>query len=255
MSDRRILSYHDVVLRHGDVELLRGPLWLNDQIIAFFFEYLTHELHPSLSSKVALMPGATTFLLLNSDLAESAMIFEALQLHEKELVLFAVNDNPDVEWAAGGVHWSCLAYHRASNSFHHYDSSAPHNRKVARSLAGAATPLVRSRSGSSGSNDALFPSFVEVAAMPQQQNSNDCGMYVLAVARALCDSLANAQQQQQQQQDESASAQPCCWQLSKEQEAALLHGITPAGVAEMRDELLAAISSLVKRAAAAADLN
>ncbi|WIA38264.1 hypothetical protein OEZ86_001604 [Tetradesmus obliquus] len=141
MSDRRILSYHDVVLRHGDVELLRGPLWLNDQIIAFFFEYLTHELHPSLSSKVALMPGATTFLLLNSDPAESAMIFEALQLHEKELVLFAVNDNPDVEWAAGGAHWSCLAYHRASNSFHHYDSSAPHNRKVARSLAGAAMPL------------------------------------------------------------------------------------------------------------------
>jgi hypothetical protein len=33
-----------------------------------------------------------------------------LQLHEKELVLFAVNDNPDVEWAAGGAHWwgTCL---------------------------------------------------------------------------------------------------------------------------------------------------
>jgi hypothetical protein len=39
------------------------------QIIAFFFEYLTHEVHPSLSSKVALMPGATTFLLLNSGMS------------------------------------------------------------------------------------------------------------------------------------------------------------------------------------------
>jgi len=28
-----------------------------------------------------------------------------LQLHEKELVIFAVNDNPDVEYAAGGSHW------------------------------------------------------------------------------------------------------------------------------------------------------
>jgi hypothetical protein len=36
------------------------------QIIAFYFEYLTHDVHPSLSSKMALMPGATTFLLLNS---------------------------------------------------------------------------------------------------------------------------------------------------------------------------------------------
>ena len=28
-----------------------------------------------------------------------------VQLHEKELVVFAVNDNPDVEHAAGGSHW------------------------------------------------------------------------------------------------------------------------------------------------------
>jgi hypothetical protein len=32
MSDARALSYHDVVLRHADVDLLRGPDWLNDQV-------------------------------------------------------------------------------------------------------------------------------------------------------------------------------------------------------------------------------
>jgi hypothetical protein len=32
MSHERALSYHDVVLRHGDVDLLRGPHWLNDQV-------------------------------------------------------------------------------------------------------------------------------------------------------------------------------------------------------------------------------
>jgi hypothetical protein len=30
MSDARALSYHDVVLRHMDVDLPRGPQWLND---------------------------------------------------------------------------------------------------------------------------------------------------------------------------------------------------------------------------------
>jgi hypothetical protein len=34
MSDARALSYHDVVLRHADIELLRGPHWLNDQVRA-----------------------------------------------------------------------------------------------------------------------------------------------------------------------------------------------------------------------------
>lgn len=28
-----------------------------------------------------------------------------LQLHKKELVVFAVNDNPEVHVAAGGAHW------------------------------------------------------------------------------------------------------------------------------------------------------
>jgi hypothetical protein len=94
---------------------------------------------------------------------------------------------------------------------------------------------------------------VEVAATPQQQNSNDCGVYVLAVARELCSSLAAAQQQQQQQQDEGggAAAEPCCWQLSDQQEAEMLQGITPLGVAHMRDELLAVITALADAAAAA----
>jgi hypothetical protein len=99
----------------------------------------------------------------------------------------------------------------------------------------------------------MFPSFVEVAAMPQQQNNNDCGLYVLAVARALCDSLAQAQQQQQQQ--DGAADVAGCWQLSEEQEAELLQGITPAGVSKLRDELLDVISTLAGSAAAGTDLN
>jgi hypothetical protein len=77
-------------------------------------------------------------------------------------------------------------------------------------------------------------------------------MYVLAVARALCNSLAQAQQQQRH---DGVAGAPCCWQLSEEQEAELLQGITPASVAAMRDELLAVIDTLAGRAAANADLN
>jgi hypothetical protein len=96
----------------------------------------------------------------------------------------------------------------------------------------------------------MFPAFVEVAATPQQQNSNDCGVYVLAVARELCSSLAAAQQQQQDEGG-GAAAEPCCWQLSDQQEAEMLQGITPLGVAHMRDELLAVITALADAAAAA----
>jgi len=31
MADEKVLDYHDILLRGADVELLRGPDWLNDQ--------------------------------------------------------------------------------------------------------------------------------------------------------------------------------------------------------------------------------
>jgi len=30
--EARVLSYHDVLLRRADVDLLMGPEWLNDQV-------------------------------------------------------------------------------------------------------------------------------------------------------------------------------------------------------------------------------
>lgn len=30
--DARVLSYHDVLLRRADLDLLKGPEWLNDQV-------------------------------------------------------------------------------------------------------------------------------------------------------------------------------------------------------------------------------
>lgn len=31
-ANEKYLSYHDVFLRRGDVDLLQGPFWLNDQV-------------------------------------------------------------------------------------------------------------------------------------------------------------------------------------------------------------------------------
>lgn len=77
--------------------------------------------------------------------------------------------------------------------------------------------------------------------MPQQRNSNDCGMYVLAVARMLCESFAQAG-------SAAGAASGADW-LADDQEAALLKGITPAAVTEMRQQLLGIIRSLAESAA------
>jgi hypothetical protein len=61
-------------------------------------------------------------------------------------------------------------------------------------LAGAATPLVRSKSSASGST-VQQPAFEQVAAMPSQQNGYDCGLYLCAAAQAMCRLMQQGAQQ------------------------------------------------------------
>lgn len=43
--DARVLSYHDVLLRRADLDLLRGPEWLNDQV-----QLTAWQCHPGVTS-------------------------------------------------------------------------------------------------------------------------------------------------------------------------------------------------------------
>lgn len=62
----KILDYYDVVLRREDADLFRLGQWLNDNGIAFYFEYLVRELfQPGNLDSILLIPGATTYLLTN----------------------------------------------------------------------------------------------------------------------------------------------------------------------------------------------
>jgi sentrin-specific protease 8 len=91
-------------------------------------------------------------------------------------------------------------------------------------LAGAASPLVRDRGDSSSSGGSVaLPAFERVAYAPRQANGHDCGVYVMAVARALCE-----------------------WHIGggKSDLRELLGRITPAAVKDLRREVRALIDTL-----------
>ncbi len=111
------------------------------------------------------------------------MVLEPRGFAAARLVLFAVNNNPDVERAGGGSHWSLLAYSAAGNSFHSYDSMAGSNRQAAQAVYKAAAAAVPPGAR-----------FVEEQA-PQQANGYDCGVHVLAAAKLLCQRAAAAEAQ------------------------------------------------------------
>lgn len=175
--DPVVLSYQDSLLRRSDVSLLEGPHWLNDQVIGFAFEYFAVERFKSLGDAVGFIsPEVTQFIKCASCQEELAVFLEPLRLESRRWVFLAVNDNSNQ--AAGGSHWSLLLYQRDSGHFSHYDSQSGGNATHARRIAAKLQAFL---------GTGTDVPFVEEPC-PSQQNSYDCGMYVICNTEALCES-------------------------------------------------------------------
>lgn len=217
-EDEKILSYNDVVLRRSDLGILGGPHFLNDRIIEFYLSYL-HSQYPS--PDILLVPPSISFWITNCPDVESVKdVVKPLNLPEKKLVFFPVNDNIDLLKAEGGNHWSLLAFERDANLYVHHDSFGGYNTCHAKRLYEAVVPHMES------SGTAFCGRFVECSSTPQQKNGYDCGLYVLAIARAIWFWYSS-----------SRPKNGGLWFSSVEQQ------VTPSVVSGMRKEILGLISS------------
>lgn len=177
-QDEMILSYNDVVLRRSDLDILSGPKFLNDRIIDFYFSYISLS-YPS--EDISLISPSIAFWIANCPDIESLKDFVTpLNLYKKKIILFPINNNNDMSMAEGGTHWSLLVYERESNLFVHHDSCNELN-------ADSAKNLYRAVAGYVGDADTVSScNYSECQKSPQQKNGYDCGLYTLAIAKAIC---------------------------------------------------------------------
>lgn len=219
-ADEKILSYNDVVLRRSDIDILSGPHFLNDRIIEFYFSYLTlTSCYPY--EDILLVPPSIAFWIKECpDVASLKDFVEPLHLSRRKLIIFPINDNDDVSLAEGGSHWSLLAYERNSNKFVHHDSSGGINNSHARRVHFAVVSYTAS--------DATY---IECSSTPKQVNGYDCGLYVTAIARAICDWYTS---------DGQKDTKNMWFSAIKEQ-------ITPSLVSHMRNDILGLVQSLMVR--------
>eukprot|EP00268_Persea_americana_P014125 TRINITY_DN16263_c0_g1_i1.p1 TRINITY_DN16263_c0_g1~~TRINITY_DN16263_c0_g1_i1.p1 ORF type:complete len:254 (+),score=45.22 TRINITY_DN16263_c0_g1_i1:438-1199(+) len=197
-EDEMILSYKDVVLRQLDLDILNGHFCLNDRIIEFYFSYLSSTYT---SPDILLVPPAISFYISNCSDSESLNSFiEPLKLPDKKIVIFTINDNEDFS-EVGGLHWSLLAFSRSMNAFVHHDTAGGLNRKHAKKLYNAVKGFVavcdsvptssKKRENKKAGCPTPVPDFIECSTTPQQQNGYDCGLYVMAIAKVICDWYEN----------------------------------------------------------------
>ncbi|GFP95681.1 nedd8-specific protease 1 [Phtheirospermum japonicum] len=215
-ADDKILSYNDVVLRRSDLGILGGRYFLNDRIIEFYFSHLA-SIYPR--DDILLVPPSVAFWIKECpDIASLKDFVEPLHLPRKELIIFPINDNADVARAEGGTHWSLLAFERDANLFVHHDSSDGFNSAHARRVYRAVVSYTGCEAG-----------YREWSGTPRQTNGYDCGLYVLAIARAICEWYASA----------GPKDVEGLWF------AGVKEKITASHVAEMRSEILELVRSLM----------
>ena len=187
------LTAGDIKLTAADVALLEPRCWLNDQLIAFFFEKLAASasaagvdvllLEPSIIFTASMLQDAAALRGMLSVSPSPGKAPLADRLGSASLVLMPVNDNDDPNAGEGGGHWSLLAFRRGDAErpprFEHYDSCGGSNgaqaRAVAQCLAALLLPGVRGPS-------------LQLVNMKTalQANGFDCGVYVLCFAEMLC---------------------------------------------------------------------
>ncbi|KAF4026551.1 hypothetical protein G4228_018384 [Cervus hanglu yarkandensis] len=181
--DPVVLSYMDSALRQLDVSILDPPSWLNDHDIGFAFEYLANsQFHDCTDHVCFISPEVTQFIKCSANSAEIAMFLEPLDLPNKRVIFLAINVNSTQ--ASGKSTEACWFICKIKVAFFHYGSHGSSNSFSVKQVAEKLEAFL----GRKGNKLA----FVAEKA-PAQQNSYDCGMYVLCNTEALCQNFFRQQ--------------------------------------------------------------
>ena len=178
-EDAIVLNYHDSLLRVSDLKLLEKSNWLNDQIIGFVFEYFEYEKYKSLveaNKIIFLNPNFSQILKITNDMNQLVEVFlDPLEVLKREIIIFPINNNSTAA-TAGGSHWSIMAIYKNEQKFVHYDSFHSANKEIAVKIYNKFKSYFQCNQ------------FYDDITCPQQCNTSDCGVYLLAIS----DSIANS---------------------------------------------------------------
>jgi len=118
-----LLTYYSATLRQYDLNFLEDGQWLNDQLINFYLEYLTHKYKLNDSIKLVDPAVVNTFLYCQNNKEDLLDMFEPLKLNKADrLVLLPMNDCTNPNLPSGGSHWTLLVQANGEHLFH-IDSS------------------------------------------------------------------------------------------------------------------------------------
>ncbi|KAJ5069139.1 sentrin-specific protease 8 [Anaeramoeba ignava] len=173
MSLEPVLNYYTISLYQEHVDTLTGNYWIEDAIITFYFEYLTHNKIKD-DKLLLLNPTMMMFISFITSKEELEEALKERKLTEREIICFPITDTQSLE-QIGGSHWSLLVFVKKLNTFYYYDSMYTYNFHSAQNFLNKFKPLLIEK-------EKLKETKIIQVKTKSQENSYDCGLYLLSFA-------------------------------------------------------------------------
>ena len=170
--EQGIFTYKSSTLRESDISLFNSNQWLNDQCINFFYEYLAETAGRDC---VLMDPAAVFMMLLEDDIDDLRASLRRLEISEDSYIFCPINDNLDPDTPARGSHWSLCVYARGRAYYYDSTGTSATNYSNARNIAYKLSQLLHQPK----------PNLTQVTLKYPQNNSSDCGVYVLMITREI----------------------------------------------------------------------
>jgi Ulp1 family protease len=130
-----LFSWERSNLYDSDVSLLKGSNWLNDNVITFAFEYLSHKQFAD-SKKVNFIDAGSSFIIMHEkDMEDLQDTVEGCRISADKYLFFPVSDKNPYSDVPGGGHWALLMFDCEKKKFYYIDSARTMNIRNGRQLA------------------------------------------------------------------------------------------------------------------------
>ena len=184
-SSANLLEYQGINITSEDINTLDNGKWVSDEIIAIFLAFMRED--PTMNANKILLVNPTTSFLLKECENKKVVhdLKNELQINEMEWVFYPINNNEKTD-SVGGTHWSLLMFCKKENKYYHYDPIEGMNKDHAKKLV--INIIDMCNFGAKG-----LPDYKEIKC-PQQDNTFDCGPFVMLYIQKLTNYLISGKE-------------------------------------------------------------